>query len=247
MTPTEALEKIRLAGLTQHRDVTRHFSMLERVAVGAKARQLPDLRNVEHWLNRAHHCRFQELLPVFPDRSIRILAIDPPYVYGDSTYGSRSARSLMCDSDDAASAVGLVTDLLRDWQPKLAPGGVVLLWQPWQALLPAIGRCDRNLSVVSRRAGDLGQGPAAAGEFRQPLQRAGGNSVGAASARRPIAQPRRQLARDDFAICAGQLSELGFGPSPRLSRSRWNCARCLFASTAGLVIWFSTHAVARAR
>jgi DNA modification methylase len=59
-------------------------------------------------------------------------------VYGDDTYGSRSARSLACDSDDAKSAIGLVVDLLRDWQPKLAVGGVVLLWQPWQPLLTQI-------------------------------------------------------------------------------------------------------------
>jgi DNA modification methylase len=32
----------------------------------------------------------------------------------------------------------LVVNLLRDWQPKLAPGGVVLLWQPWQPLSPKI-------------------------------------------------------------------------------------------------------------
>lgn len=31
-----------------------------------------------------------------------------------------------------------MTDLLRDWQPKLAPGGVVLLWRPWQPLFPEI-------------------------------------------------------------------------------------------------------------
>ena len=138
MTPTAALEKIRRAGLTQHRDVTRHFSVLERGLVVPNARQLPDLRHRGHWLYGAHHCRFQELWSAFPDRSIQILAIDPPYVYGDSTYGSRSARSLVCDSNDAISAIGLVTDLLRDWQPKLTTGGVVLLWQPWQHLLPEI-------------------------------------------------------------------------------------------------------------
>ena len=59
-------------------------------------------------------------------------------MYGNETYRSRSARSRVCDGDDAASAVGVVIDLLSDWQPKLAPGGVVLLWQPWQPLLPQI-------------------------------------------------------------------------------------------------------------
>lgn len=140
MAPAQALAEIRLAGLTQHRDVTRYFSQLDLAAAAAHAdRQLPDLRPVGRLINRAHHCRFQELLPAFDDRAIQILSIDPPYVYGDETYGSRSARSLACDSDDAGSAVGVVIDLLRDWQPKLAPGGVVLLWQPWQSLLRPIG------------------------------------------------------------------------------------------------------------
>jgi DNA modification methylase len=138
MTPAAALGEIRRVRLTQHRDVTRYFSMLECGVKAAPARQLPDLRNTNHSLNRAHHCRFQELLPALPNGSVQILGIDPPYVYGDSTYRSRSARSLACDSGDATSAIGVVTDLLRDWQPKLAPGGVVLLWQPWQNLSPEI-------------------------------------------------------------------------------------------------------------
>ena len=137
MTHAKALAIIRHAGLTQHRDVTRHFSVLERGLVGAN-RLLPELRLAENWLDRAHNCRFQDLLGVIPDGSIQILAIDPPYVYGDSTYRSQSARSLACDNDDPAAATTLVTYLLRNWQPKLATGGVALLWQPWQNLMPEI-------------------------------------------------------------------------------------------------------------
>jgi DNA modification methylase len=159
MTPTMALEKIQRAGLTQHRDVTRHFSMLEQSTMGRLVRQLPDLRPAGHWINRAHDCRFQQLLPKIPDRSIQILAIDPPYVYGDATYGSRSARSLTCDCDDAESAIGLAIDLLRDWQPKLAPGGVVLLWQPWQTLLAEIAEAihAHRWSVVGPVIWDKGR------------------------------------------------------------------------------------------
>jgi len=91
-------------------------------------------------LDHAHHCRFQDLSPAFSDKTIQILAIDPPYVYGDDTYGSRSARSLACDNDDPESAVAMVIDVLRDWQDKLATGGVVLLWQPWQSLLTEIAQ-----------------------------------------------------------------------------------------------------------
>ena len=34
--------------------------------------------------------------------------------------------------------MSVALDVLRDWQPKLATGGVVLLWQPWQSLLRPI-------------------------------------------------------------------------------------------------------------
>lgn len=159
LTPATALEEIRRVKLTQHRDVTRHFSMMERGLVTANTKQLPDRRQEDHWINRAYHCRFQELLPAFPDSSIQILGIDPPYVYGGSTYGSRSARSMACDSGDAVSAIGVVTDLLRDWQPKLAAEGVVLLWQPWQSLLPAISQAIEvyNWSVIGPVIWDKGR------------------------------------------------------------------------------------------
>ena len=123
-------------GLSQHRDVTRHFSHLARQA--SQNRRLPTPADPGQLVDRAHHVRFQNLLTRFPDRSIKLLNLDPPYVYRDGTYRSRSARSLACDNDDPAAAVALVVDLLRDWQPKLAPGGVALLWQPWQSLLAPI-------------------------------------------------------------------------------------------------------------
>jgi DNA modification methylase len=135
MTPLGALEEIRRRGLSQHRDVTRHFSMVERAIAASSAKQMVDLKPMAHPVDRVHHGRFQELLSDFSNGSIQIFGIDPPYVYGDETYRARSARTRDCDNDDPESAIAIVTDLLRDWQPKLAPGGVVLLWQPWQPLL----------------------------------------------------------------------------------------------------------------
>lgn len=132
----ESLDEIRRAGLSQHRDVTRHFSRLE-LSRGQCRLLLPAPASPELF-DCAHHCPFQALLCWFPDRSINLLNFDPPYVYGDVTYGSRSARSLACDNANPAAAVAVVMDMLRDWQPKLAPGGIVLLWQPWQTLLPQI-------------------------------------------------------------------------------------------------------------
>ncbi len=34
--------------------------------------------------------------------------------------------------------MSVTLDVLRDWQPKLAKSGVLLLWQPWQSLLRPI-------------------------------------------------------------------------------------------------------------
>lgn len=133
-TPVQVFREIRRQRLTQHRDVTRHFAGLARLAAAKQLPQLPsNARNAE-LINRAHQSRFQDLLPRFPDRSIKILNLDPPYVYGHGIYRCGSTRSLACDSDDPASAIGMVVDVLRDWQPKLVDGGVVLLWQPWGSL-----------------------------------------------------------------------------------------------------------------
>ncbi len=80
----------------------------------------------------AYHAPFQTLLNVFPDRSIKVLTIDPPYVYPGrpgGRYSAASARPRTCDNREAIDAIALVVDLLRDWQRKLKPGGVLLLWQ----------------------------------------------------------------------------------------------------------------------
>jgi DNA modification methylase len=137
LSPAAAVEEISRVGLSQHRDVTRHFAHLARYAV--QNRRLPPAPSPSEALfDRVHHCRFQNLLHRFPDKSIKLLSFDPPYVFGDAVYRSRSARSRACDNDEPAAAVAMVVDLLRDWQPKLADGGAVLLWQPWQGLLRPI-------------------------------------------------------------------------------------------------------------
>jgi DNA modification methylase len=136
-SPAAAVEEIVRAGLSQHRDVTRHFGQLTRLAMQDR-RLLPSPTHAGQLFDRAHHCRFQDLLNCFPDGSSKLLSCDPPYVYHDETYRSRSARSRACDNDEPEAAVAQVVDLLRDWQPKLAPGGVLLLWQPWQNLLRPI-------------------------------------------------------------------------------------------------------------
>jgi hypothetical protein len=133
LAPMAILNEILSQGYTQHRDVTRYFA--QRARAFDRRRALPDLHRTPSMfaLNATYHARFQLMRAGFADGTIKVLSADPPYVYaksGDGRYRSRSARSLECDSAARDEAIGLVVDLLRDWLPTLAPGGVLLLWQP---------------------------------------------------------------------------------------------------------------------
>lgn len=150
MRPIQVYGEIRSAGLSQHRDVTRHFDRLVRQA---QSRRLSAPKSTQpnngSPIGRTFHARFQDVLPLFDDHSIQIFNLDPPYVfagqYGERTYRSRSARSLSCDAGhDPAAATELVKDALRDGLPKLATGGVLLLWQAWQSLHPPIADAARE-------------------------------------------------------------------------------------------------------
>ncbi len=131
MSPALALAEIRRTGYSQHRGVTRHFSQLARAAELRRA--LPAPRSLDDGIiNSINHARFQDLLHRVPDGAAKIIHVDPPYVYHKTAHGgysSSSARSQHCDNGDGDAAIALVIDLLRDWQPKLAQGGVLLLWQ----------------------------------------------------------------------------------------------------------------------
>jgi DNA modification methylase len=133
------LDQILARGLTQHRDVTRYFAQR---AQAARGRLLPSPpMSCGFALNRAYHSRFQDLRRSFGRGTIKILAVDPPYVYARNGQGvsrPRSSRGLTCDNSSRAAALTTVIDLLREWQPTLAPGGVLLLWQPAQVLLREI-------------------------------------------------------------------------------------------------------------
>lgn len=129
--PRNALSEIRRLGFSQHRDVSRHFAQLARAAEMRRALPAPQPVG-DGIINSVQHARFQDLLHRVPDGAAKIIHCDPPYVYRKTTHGgysSGSSRSRHCDNATGASAVSLVVDLLRDWQPKLAPGGVLLLWQ----------------------------------------------------------------------------------------------------------------------
>lgn len=171
LEPMDVLTEIRRMGFTQHRDVTAHFSAKARQVENDRAVRLAELTMPDQPFNRAYHAKFQTLLNVFPDQSIKLLHIDPPYVYpsrGDGRYAGGSASSRSCDSAGADESIALVTDLLRDWQPKLKPGGVLLLWQaaglPPREIVDAIQQHDWSLERVVV----WDKGRAQAGDFASP-------------------------------------------------------------------------------
>lgn len=137
--PQAAVAEICRLGLSQHRDVSRHFSQLARQI--EMSRLLPSPNPGPGIINSNHHARFQELLQGVPDGAAKIISVDPPYVYHSvrrNRYSSASSHSKECDSAADGAAISLIIDLLRDWQSKLAIGGVLLLWQASGPLLPEI-------------------------------------------------------------------------------------------------------------
>lgn len=141
LEPAEVLREIQSNGYTQHRDVTRHFAQRALAASTTRAR-LNRCPKIAVRAGNSSYCdRFQDIRDQFPAGSVKVLHIDPPYVYRNRAggrYNSQSVSSLECDSADAGEAISLVIDLLRDWQPTLTPGGVLLMWQPSGLVLPEI-------------------------------------------------------------------------------------------------------------
>ncbi len=140
MRPRLALSQIRRLGLSQHRDVSRHFSQLARLAEMRRALPAPAIQR-NGVINSTHRARLQDVLHLIPDGVAKIIHVDPPYIYPTTTdgrYNSGSSRSRLCDDAEAETALQLVRDVLGNWQPKLAPGGVLLLWQASGPLLPQI-------------------------------------------------------------------------------------------------------------
>lgn len=171
LAPMDVLKEIQEHGFSQHRDVTAHFSAKARLAQNHRAVELAELTTPKHPFNRAYHATFQTLLKIFPDHSIKLLHVDPPYVYpgrGDGRYAGGSASSRDCDSTGAAESIALVIDLLRDWQPKLAAGGVLLLWQasglPARQIVDAIEQHHWSLERIVV----WDKGRAQAGDFASP-------------------------------------------------------------------------------
>jgi len=79
LDPLRTLAEIAANGFTQHRDVTRHFATKLRERESCQTLSHSAMACVREGFNRCYHARFQTLLGVFPNSSIKILHADPPY------------------------------------------------------------------------------------------------------------------------------------------------------------------------
>ncbi len=190
LQPIQVLQEIREIGFTQHRDVTAHFAARARHIEQQRLSALSAMVPARLPSDRAYHAPFQTLLNVFDNGSIKILHVDPPYVYPGrpgGRYTAASARPRTCDNRDATDAIDLVIDLLRDWQSKLASGGVLLLWQASgplpKPIAEAIERYGWELERVviwdkgRAQAGDLGSAYSVQSEWLWVLSRPGDRLV----------------------------------------------------------------------
>jgi len=144
LDPMDTLAEIAANGFTQHRQVTNHFAAKMRRRENHAALVRSTEMRGSSGFNRCYHAKFQDLLSVFPDDSIKILSCDPPYAnyrrVADGRYTGGSVRRTTCDNPTAPEAIAMTVDLLRNWGPKIAAGGVLLLWQASGPLRERVAR-----------------------------------------------------------------------------------------------------------
>lgn len=122
--------------LTDQRAVTGALAERARTKIDAELAAgtvLCQLRNSNH-LSRCHNRPCGEVIRELADGSVKLLHLDPPFGnYRRDADGhldmSTSTALTACDNYDLANAVAVTVDAIRAGYPKLAPNGVMLLWQ----------------------------------------------------------------------------------------------------------------------
>lgn len=138
MKPEAVLDVILNKKLRSTRQVSRYLSdRVREKERAASAKSMPWLLagNSEH-INRCHHARFQDVLPLVSDRSVKLVIADPPYGRQDRC-AANSVTHRDCDNEDAAAAKDAILDLLRLVLSKLSAGGCLILFRPGSTLDPA--------------------------------------------------------------------------------------------------------------
>jgi len=132
----ETLVEIQTHNLSQSRDVTRHFAQRQRVKENAQAvaRSAILVSDLADLANRCHHADCLKLIPRLKDLTVKICFFDPPYGrylgLRDGHYGQSGATACDCDNALTREAIGLTKEFLPAMEPKLASGGVILLFRP---------------------------------------------------------------------------------------------------------------------
>ena len=89
-------------------------------------------------LNRCHHADYRSVVPLLPDRSVKLFLCDPPFGgycrCADGAYLSGRAETsglrIDCDSNSDKEALEVTLSLFSVCLPKLAVGGCLVLFQP---------------------------------------------------------------------------------------------------------------------
>jgi DNA modification methylase len=143
--------------LTDQRAVTTALAKRARKQIDADPPQsivLNQLRNKEY-IQRCHNRPNAEVIRELADGSVKVLHLDPPYAnYRRDEDGrlnmSTSTVATDCDNGSIKEAVAVTVAAIREGERKLAPNGVMLLWQastmPKAAIAQAVD--DLNLGGV---------------------------------------------------------------------------------------------------
>lgn len=171
LDPVATLREISSLGLTQHRDITAHFAAKMRAHEAIGATPLVPA-GASGWVNTCLHADVRAVVNGIADGSAKMIHCDPPYAnyrrVPDGRYSGGSVTSTACDNGAGADAIALTVDILRDWGCKLAPGGVLLLWQAAGVLREPITDAIRRHSLEVEAVAIWDKGTIQPGNFSTP-------------------------------------------------------------------------------
>lgn len=164
-TLTKIREEISKRGLNTTRKVMSHFAeqRARKASEANIAKTAQQMRAMTGLINVAHNARFQDVLARVDPHSLKIAHYDPPFGNYDKTSdgeydGWTSQGRTQCDNCDKQTAWRETVDALTLVTPKLAEGGVVLLWQSGKPIRPELQGAvdDADLEIYAELWWDKG-------------------------------------------------------------------------------------------
>jgi DNA modification methylase len=148
----QALQTVCRENMARNRDVTRYFSQLKRFQEQQQVLQQSVTLAVQNseLVNQCHQEDCLKVIPRLKDSSVKIAFCDLPYGqymdFQDGDYGPSVSRKT-CDNATTDEVKVLQEKLLEGLLPKMAQGGVMLLFRPGGILDPLhehIMSCAKN-------------------------------------------------------------------------------------------------------